>query len=432
MWCCGKCRGTGKTSDPPEGYYPLWEEGDLIHCSRCDGTGRIPEPKRKTMRVLISAGSIPARLDSVKYVGNRFRGGLALKTAHGLYRRGIENITIVKWRHNTLQIDSRFNVVNVDDVLDYYNVVVDPDNRYDAYILACAVANLMPETPWEGKFPSHDYKEGDSFDIKFKISPRIIDHIAEAAPRTTLIGYKLFDGSEGVLVRAAKEVQRGSRANVIFANAPQWAKERKLVVMPDGSVIPCTFDEHIDWIARMLRLEWFQTKVHRTRVPALTPEEATLVETYPRTQDGDRTFGTFAFRKGKGFITTTRGKRNRGHCYVTNVDFENRVVSASSKATLNAPALAHIFANHPECNVILHDHKRWPGFQTVPYTCPGTTEDLPDVRRLVFWGLDAMGNPHLPTHGINVEHHGYFVCFDSAKAMLGAKLLKYAGEPRGL
>lgn len=32
-------------------------------------------------KVVISCGPIPARLDSVKYITNRFKGGLAFRTA---------------------------------------------------------------------------------------------------------------------------------------------------------------------------------------------------------------------------------------------------------------------------------------------------------------------------------------------------------------
>lgn len=46
--------------------------------------------------VLISCGPIPARLDSVKFVTNKFKGGLAFKTAKDLIDSGYD-VTIVKW-----------------------------------------------------------------------------------------------------------------------------------------------------------------------------------------------------------------------------------------------------------------------------------------------------------------------------------------------
>lgn len=37
-------------------------------------------------RVLVTCGPIPARLDSVKYLTNMFKGGLAFRTANWLAR----------------------------------------------------------------------------------------------------------------------------------------------------------------------------------------------------------------------------------------------------------------------------------------------------------------------------------------------------------
>lgn len=45
-------------------------------------------------KVVISCGPIPARLDSVKFITNRFRGGLAFRTANYLIERNYD-VTIV-------------------------------------------------------------------------------------------------------------------------------------------------------------------------------------------------------------------------------------------------------------------------------------------------------------------------------------------------
>lgn len=50
-------------------------------------------------KILITVGPIPARLDSVKFITNRFKGGLALKTAEWLKGKG-HQVTIVHWKNN--------------------------------------------------------------------------------------------------------------------------------------------------------------------------------------------------------------------------------------------------------------------------------------------------------------------------------------------
>ena len=53
-------------------------------------------------KVVISCGPIPARLDSVKFITNRFKGGLAFKTAEHLISQKKYDVTIVKWKHTPL------------------------------------------------------------------------------------------------------------------------------------------------------------------------------------------------------------------------------------------------------------------------------------------------------------------------------------------
>jgi phosphopantothenoylcysteine synthetase/decarboxylase len=139
-------------------------------------------------KVVISCGPIPARLDSVKFLTNRFKGGLAFKTANFL--KDEYDLTIVKWTHTELpnKYDwTNTQIVNVIDVAQYYKWFEEHAADYDAFIMAAAVANLMPSNPWEGKFPSHNYKVGDQFDIKFEIAPRAIDIIKKVNPRACLI-----------------------------------------------------------------------------------------------------------------------------------------------------------------------------------------------------------------------------------------------------
>lgn len=74
----------------------------------------------------------------------------------------------------------------------------------------------MPVNPWKGKFPSHNYKEGEEFSIKFKIAPRIIDIVKKYHPKSTLIGYKLSTGTH----LDALETLSVSKADMIVYNNP--------------------------------------------------------------------------------------------------------------------------------------------------------------------------------------------------------------------
>lgn len=75
-------------------------------------------------KVVISCGPIPARLDSVKFITNRFKGGLAFKTASYLSECGDE-LTVMTWKNtdipDNIKSNERIRLVKVEDVFDYYN-----------------------------------------------------------------------------------------------------------------------------------------------------------------------------------------------------------------------------------------------------------------------------------------------------------------------
>lgn len=216
-------------------------------------------------RVVICCGPIPARVDSVKYITNRFMGQLAFQTTEALIQEGFR-VTIIKWEHTPLPrsnwLDNCEKVVDVHDVFDYYSWFEAHAAEYDAFVMAAAVANLTPVAPWKGKFPSHLYQPGETFPIEFQITPRAIDIVKQKNPRCCLIRYKLFDAaSDEELIEDAKHTLKDSKANVIFANTPATAKNRKIALVQDGSRIKMTFDTHIRFIIEAITAEYFETVV---------------------------------------------------------------------------------------------------------------------------------------------------------------------------
>lgn len=368
-------------------------------------------------KIVISCGPIPARLDSVKFISNRFKGGLAFKTANDIFMaykmRKDENfhLTIVKWEFAPLPDNfndymslepEKIAVVDMKDVFDYYKWFEENAVNYDAFIMAAAVANLTPSLPYEGKFPSHNYKVGEKFNIEFEIAPRAIDIIKQKNPRATLIGYKLFDApSDEQLIDIARHTLNDSKANIIFANTPAEAKKKKIAIMSDGSAITCTFREHVDMIIRAIEAKFFKTKLvelDEETKKAIAPYKA-MVEYYETTFDG---FGTVAFKVAGGIVTTSRGHR-KGPVFVKNVDFEKRVVYADSKATLNAPLLFKLLVESDN-DYIVHRHTILPHAQFSTYAFPGTDEEIKMADVMLLGNKDK-------EFKFNIDCHGYIkVC----------------------
>ena len=350
-------------------------------------------------KILLTIGPIPARLDSVKYITNRFQGGLALKTAAQLQKLG-HVVTIVAWEY--LKLETKLKVVRVKDVYDYYKKVL--AIHADAYILAAAVANLVPLKPWKGKFPSHNYKVGDVFPIEFTIAPRIIDEIKKKYPIAVLIGYKLFDGSQQELIQAAQKTLFESRANLVFANHPSLAKLRKIVVTADGAAFDVTFDNHVKLIDRILRAKFYRTKIATHGKIILNKEAKFIVESYPRHKEAGLTFGTFAIRTGDGFITTTRGKKagEKALVFIKTVDHKKRIVYSSQKATLNAPLLHELLKKNSQINYLIHNHELMGKKIQNDYQFPGTDGDLKNVMKTKN-----------STFLLQLPYHGYIAGFSN-------------------
>jgi hypothetical protein len=349
-------------------------------------------------KILISVGPIPAKLDSVKFVTNRFKGGLALKTAKQLSELG-NDVTIVAWKFTDLE--TTLPIIRIEDVMDYYDKMLEV--KADAYILAAAVANLMPSNPYNGKFPSHNYKVGERFNIEFEIAPRVIDEIKKKYPRSALIGYKLYDGTDEELIEAGKHTLFDSTANIVFANHPKWAKERKIVLTQDGAIFDCNFEEHVDLIHKVVNEEFYSTKIESNFKTELNDVEKRVLENYPTYEKDGRTYGTFAVRRDNSFITTTRGKNGGKEAFseVFEVNHGTKMITASKKATLNAPLISKMLEVNQNFNIIIHGHELEGKLVHNKYEFAGSKGDLNFAKKV------SVGEKILLTK------HGYIVGFET-------------------
>ena len=358
--------------------------------------------------VVVSCGPIPAKLDSVKYLTNVFKGGLAFETARRLAAAGL-NVTIVKWERTELPsaIDCNdiIRIVSVSDVYDYFKWFSNNATNYDAFVMAAAVANLAPTHPYDSKFPSHLYKEGAKFNIEFTIAPRAIDIIKKKNKRCCLIGYKLFDAdTDEELISAAEKTLEDSKANVVFANRPIDAKIKKIALTQDGSVIPMSFDEHIKFMIRAINQEYYKTDVvdAPTDMSQAAKNELSFAKGVVSEYEERRTtkYGTIAIKlkESEGFVITSRGHIG-DPVWVMSVDKNTLTVKADGKPTLNAPALAAALNGH---DYVIHKHEEIKAEKTADYIFPGTKEEEETVSSVFSSGKTALVE----------KYHGYIAAHD--------------------
>lgn len=388
-------------------------------------------------KVVISCGCIPARLDSVKFITNRFKGGLAFKTAKFLMDTGFD-VTIVKWKYTDLPNNlSNVNVVEVLDVFEYYNWFCNNAENYDAFIMAGAVANLTPSNPYETKFPSHNYKVGERFNIEFEIAPRAIDIIKEKNPRATLIGYKLFDAkTDQELIEIATTTLNESKANIIFANTPKDAKNRKLALTLDGSIFEVSFNEHLELIKRAINLHYFKTKIIEEMQLNLSNAIKNKInlakEVVKKFEMTINKFGTIAIKIDDDmFVTTSRGHKGQP-VLVKKIDYINNIVYATQKATLNAPAIAMFLNGY---DYVIHRHEARDGFKLDNYIFPGTIEECEAIKSILDNGSTIIEPYHGYISGYNfkkIDWNNYYNQFPkryfNENPFISEMIEKYKGK----
>lgn len=391
-----------------------------------------------TKKILITGGPVHAYLDDVKIITNKFKGGLMadlagkfVAMAEELEGRRITptmatpydiHVTYLCSKNSTQpwwadflggEESPHITCIHHNGIDDYMEKVLALAPNMDAVVLGAAIANLIPKNKIEGKFPSHNYKEGDTIPIDFTIAPRIIDRVKEVAPNTLLFGYKLLSGVDyNELVRAAYGVLLESKAVTVFANDAMDLM-LKYAVTKERGVQPIRNDQVPEWILQRLEEKYYSTsmeKSHHTILPemadardALNKILVTQKSSFIHTDEGF-VFGSGALSMGDGkdahgFVTTTRGKNEvEDYAFVSDVDHDKRKVwiATDKKASLNAPLFDYIFKSFPNVKYILHFHHQRADLQTLDYATPGTDKD--SIREMPGPSFNIAGHGCILSH----------------------------------
>lgn len=379
----------------------------------------------KRKNILISLGQMPAKLDAVKFIGNKFGGGLMLKLANHL--APYHHITIVKWKYNKIDINTienhdycpDFKVVDVDDIMSYMEYVKTHD--FDAYILGAAVANLMPVNPWKGKFPSHNYKEGDTFDIKFQIAPRIINIVKQYHPKSTLIGFKLSTGC----YQDANEVLHESKADLVVYNNAKNLQETALCYKT-GLHEWCDRDELPVHIKHLLDCEiGFNVNDYVTKYflnPSNTFKKLIdvnlnkffLFKEMEKYVIDDENHGSIFFRDGNEFYTHTRYGKKFASIMSNEMMLDNMtVVENTEKYTQALPIFLHLQKELPQHNYFIHTHKEMRFEKSIPVNYLPPNNSLETTKTIIGYL-----NKDEKKIVLNSFGHGYFIAYINIEDMI--------------
>jgi hypothetical protein len=336
-----------------------------------------------TNKILITGGAVHEHLDAVKIITNNFKGGRMIELAKNLNQKGYEVHYLTAAKLVTSNIDCH-EIHTHNGFRDYCDKVITLAPKMDAVILGAAVCNLIPVQPWSGKFPSHNYKEGEIIPLNFTIAPRVINKVVSVAPKTRLFGFKLLKNvPHHELIDAAYDVVRDSHATAVFANDVNNL-DMKFAVTKEKSIIPLTSANMVQFICDVLNDEYYTTEVRDFDMDGFYEHEdfqlykkLLLKYQFNFVTEKDIIFGSIAVRAKdtNSFITTVRGKKDlHSITYVDNVIHDSRkIIAGPYKATLNAPLISHLFKINQDVKAIVHIHGDVQ--DGVPWAPPGTVRD---------------------------------------------------------
>jgi len=397
------------------------------------------------MKILVTAGTVYGKLDDNKLVGNRIRGIWATKFAYWLRSRSeysredgrnkdgsirfttptYDVTLLVPDTMDTTDIESKWNgdgqeprgsltILRQDGYFSYAEQCYALAPQMDAAVMAAAVVNWIPETPFNGKMPTEGFEEGAIQNIPFFLAPRVIDRMKKLNPKMTLIGCKMTSGAEkSVTLRAAYQTLLKAHCNVVVANDLSRLK-LKLLVYPDGNAVgmedfsklyydleAVLEDKHYRTEATESPNYLYDARAERNLSFAVAKFDALCAQyrhQFVKRLDGaDRVFGAIAVPiDDHQWLVSPREKgvqfSSDDAIIVTSMNTEARVIFTKRglKATLNAPLLLRVLERF-HGKAVIHLHEENPDWPTLPYAPPGTQRDNNRVFDVPAFNIDGHG-----------------------------------------
>lgn len=192
------------------------------------GEGRLPEVETitayidniftgarndlRTMKILITGGPTYEPIDAVRFIGNRSSGKMSFALAQAAALRGA-TVTLITGPV-TLETPRNVKRIDVDTAAEMYDAVIERFKKFDALIMAAAVADFTPASPAKEKIKK--LRAESSLDVKL-VPTR--DILAEAGARKKrkqlLVGFSLeTDNAE----ENAKDKLRRKNLDLVVMN----------------------------------------------------------------------------------------------------------------------------------------------------------------------------------------------------------------------
>ncbi len=164
-------------------------------------------------KILVTSGSTPVEIDSVRTINNTARGTIGIKIATEAFYRGADVKLLIT--DNGINVPDFLEVERFKNFAEYFEKVMRNLNQsFDAGIFAAAVADFKPREKFNGKIPSCT----EFNNITLQKTPKIIEIVRNEFPELIMATFKLESNisKEDLLEIAKNRIESGF--DIVVAN----------------------------------------------------------------------------------------------------------------------------------------------------------------------------------------------------------------------
>lgn len=166
---------------------------------------QLSESNLKGIKVLVTAGPTPVKVDNVRRITNKFSGKLGIEIANELYLRGAEVLLLQSY--SGIRPPAYINTILFEDYEEYRKLCLYYANAYQYGIFSAAVADYKPKEVVKGKIPSGGVLKS----IDLIQTDKVINLVKERNPNLKMITFKYEEGKtlEELISIADKRLHNG-------------------------------------------------------------------------------------------------------------------------------------------------------------------------------------------------------------------------------
>lgn len=200
----------------------------------CNIVREMSSSALKGVKILVTAGPTPVKIDNVRRIINKFSGKLGIEIANELFLRGAD--VFLMQSYSGIRPPKYINHMLFEDYEEYKDKAVVYCKEYEYGIFSAAVADYKPKEVFQGKIPSG----GAIKNIELTETKKVINLVRETNPQLKMVSFKYEEGKSlaELLEIAGKRMKEGHTSVVVNDITLNTEKQQCFYTGLDDSNIP--------------------------------------------------------------------------------------------------------------------------------------------------------------------------------------------------